>query len=115
MQHEAECESAPDGIPEPAQVPRRVRSRCGVGLDFNADYPAIAEFNEYVHFMPAVRVADVKQMGRKLAHRALGSQLRHDEAVEQQPSFSNSPREGISAIARGLTSAGMREMAHSCG
>jgi hypothetical protein len=41
--------------------------RCGVGLDFNADYPAIAEFNEYVHFMPAVRVADVKQIGRKLA------------------------------------------------
>ena len=46
MQHEAECESTPDGIPEPAQVPCRVRSRCGVGLDFNADYPAIAEFNE---------------------------------------------------------------------
>jgi hypothetical protein len=63
VQHEAECEPVPDGIPEPAQVPCRIRSRCGVGLDLNADYPAIAEFNEYVHFMPAVRVADMKQMG----------------------------------------------------
>jgi len=29
------------------------------------------------------RVADMKQTGRKLAHRALGAQLRHDEAVEE--------------------------------
>ena len=63
MQHEAKCEPVPDGIPEPAQVPCRIRSRRGVGFDLNADYPPIAEFNEYVHFMPAVRVTDMKQMG----------------------------------------------------
>ncbi len=83
MQHESKRESASDSITEPAQMSSRIRSRCSVGLDFNADYPAIAEFDEYVHFMPAVRIADMEQVGRKLAHRALGSQLRHDETVEQ--------------------------------
>jgi hypothetical protein len=63
MQHEAECEPVPDGIPEPAQVPGRIRSRRGVGLDLDADYPAVAEFNEYVYFMPAVRVAHMEQVG----------------------------------------------------
>ena len=63
MQYEAECEPVPDGIPEPAQVPCRIGSRRGVGLDFDTDYPAITEFNKDVHFMPAVRVADMEQTG----------------------------------------------------
>ena len=83
MQHEAECKSISDGVPKPVKVPGRIRSRCGVGLDFNADYTAVTEFDEYVHFMSAVRVADMEQTGRELAYRALGPQLCHDEAVEQ--------------------------------
>jgi hypothetical protein len=83
VQHEAEREPVPDGAPEPTQVPCRLRSRCGVGLDFDADYPAVAEFHQYVDFMPAIRVADMKEPGRKLAHGAPGPQLRHYEAVEE--------------------------------
>jgi hypothetical protein len=54
VQHEAECESAADGVPEPVQVSCRIRPRRGVGFDFNSDDPAIAELDEYVHFVPAV-------------------------------------------------------------
>jgi hypothetical protein len=63
MQHEAKREPVPDGVPKPAQVPGRVRSRCGVGFDFDADDPAIAELDEYVHFIPTVCVPDVEQVG----------------------------------------------------
>jgi hypothetical protein len=42
-------------------VPHQVPG--GVGFDFDPDYPAIAEFDEYVHFMPTVRVSDVEQVG----------------------------------------------------
>ncbi len=55
--------------------------RSCIGLDLNADHPAIGTLYENVHLMAAVGISYVEQVRRVLADRTLGTKLCHHECV----------------------------------